>query len=251
MKETVYNANFYEDLKSTSRKAAKFVVPYVTELFSPKSVLDVGCGQAEWLNIFTKCGIEDVCGMDGEYVRIDELLISKDKFLSKNLENPIDLERKFDLVMSLEVAEHLSESAANQFIDTLTKHGDLIMFSAAVPGQIGTFHINEQWQNYWIEKFKAKGYNHYDLIRTKFWDNPHVAWWYRQNTFIFMNSNAENKYKGRFDKFQGVIKPKVHPEFKLFLDGKLSFINKLLSNPIFVIESSFNKLRYKLSEPKL
>lgn len=244
-----YNQDFYEDLKSTSGTAAKFVVPYIVETFSPKSVLDVGCGLGEWLFHFKRQGIDDIRGVDGDYVKKSELKIPAEKFTSRNLESIFSEDRKFDLVMSLEVAEHLSESSAEQFVDTITSHGDLILFSAAVPGQIGTYHINEQWQQYWIDKFNQRGYRHYDLIRNKFWDNPHVAWWYKQNAFIFMNESAEKKYSSllaSIKPYQGFIKPKTHPEFDYFLNGKTSVISKLLFNPGFLIENFINKIKYRL-----
>jgi 2-polyprenyl-3-methyl-5-hydroxy-6-metoxy-1,4-benzoquinol methylase len=62
---------------------------------------------------------------------------------------PLDLEKEFDLVVSLEVAEHLPASAADQFVNTLVKHGKKILFSAAIPGQGGQDHLNEQWPDYW------------------------------------------------------------------------------------------------------
>ena len=247
--ENTYNQDFYEDLKSTSATAAKYVTPYIIETFSPKSILDVGCGLGEWLRHFYLQGIEDIRGVDGEYVKETELKIPKKNFTSRNLELSFSENRKFDLVMSLEVAEHLSEKAAEQFVETLTVHGDLILFSAAVPGQIGTYHINEQWQEYWIEKFNKRGYKHYDLIRTKFWNNPHVAWWYKQNAFIFMNDNAEKKYASIITKIkplQGIIKPKVHPEFDYLLNGKTNIISKLLFNPFFLIGNFINKIKYRL-----
>jgi SAM-dependent methyltransferase len=243
-----YNQAFYEDLKSTSGTAARFVTPCIIKMFRPQSVLDVGCGLGEWLFHFHHQGIKDIKGVDGDYVKPEELKIPREKFTPRNLEGPFSENRKFDLVMSLEVAEHLSADAAEQFIDTLTKHGDLILFSAAVPGQVGTYHINEQWQSYWIEKFERRGYKTYDLIRPRFWNNPHVAWWYKQNAFIFMNAQAEDKHKSimpQISSYVGVKMPKVHPEFDFFLKGKTNFIGKLFYNPGFLITNFLNKIRYK------
>ncbi len=89
------------------------------------------------------------------------------------------------MVISFEVAEHLPESAANTFVDTLVKHGDLIVFSAAIPGQTGQNHLNEQWQSYWADKFAMKGYKAYDIVRPVFWSNESVDVWYRQNMIVY------------------------------------------------------------------
>jgi len=251
MTETVYNKDFYNDLKSTSGTAAKHVVPFIIQTFNPTSVLDVGCGLGEWLHVFQKNGVSDIIGRDGDYVNTHALKIPAHLFRPGNLENSIHEDRTFDLVMSLEVAEHLSEASSETFIDNLTRHGDLIFFSAAVPGQIGTNHINEQWQSYWIEKFNRRGYKNFDIIRTQFWNNPHVAWWYRQNAFIFMNKNAENKYADRIKHLkhlEGIHKPIMHPEFELFISGKTSFFSKLSANPVFMVTNFLNKIRYRISE---
>lgn len=243
-----YNQDFYEDLKSTSGTAAKFVVPWVMQTFKPKSVLDVGCGLGEWLNHFKKAGLVDIKGVDGDYVKVSELKIPAEKFTPRNLEQGFEEGRKFDLVMSLEVAEHLSESAAERFVDTLTHHGDLILFSAAVPGQVGTYHINEQWQEYWITKFNARGYKHFDLVRTRFWNNPHVAWWYKQNAFIFMNERAQEHYQDQVKNWgglQGMIKPRIHPEFEYFLKGKNTILDKIFYNPGFLVQNFVHKVLYR------
>ena len=95
------------------------------------------------------------------------------KFIeTQDLENNIQIESKFDLAITLEVAEHLSEIRADSFIDDLCALSDLILFSAAIPDQGGRHHINEQWQSYWEPKrFKQRGYHVYDIVRWKIWSS--------------------------------------------------------------------------------
>ncbi|NJK83678.1 MAG: hypothetical protein HC912_07540 [Saprospiraceae bacterium] len=102
----------------------------------------------------------------------------------------IELSRVFDLVLSLEVAEHLAETSADIFIENLVKHGNTILFSAAIPGQGGLRHLNEQYPSYWLKKFKQHGYEFYDLIRPKVWHQQGIRFWYRQNTFIVANQQS-------------------------------------------------------------
>ena len=45
-----------------------------------------------------------------------------------------------------------------QLVATITKHGDAVLFSAAIPGQGGQDHLNEQWPEYWQKKFEVNGY---------------------------------------------------------------------------------------------
>jgi SAM-dependent methyltransferase len=167
------------------------VVPLLIQKFNPKSVIDIGCGLGDWLNIFQQNGVENILGVDGSWVNKSDLYIDKRLFQETDLAQSFRLDRKFDLAMSLEVAEHLPESAADTFIDTLTNLSDKIIFSAAIPNQGGQNHINEQWHSYWIEKFESRGFHCHDIIRPLIWENEKIAWWYRQNVFFFSKNSSE------------------------------------------------------------
>lgn len=170
-------------------KAAEVIVPIVMRLAHPKSVLDIGCGIGTWLKIFNEAGVGDFFGVDGEDLAQDALQISETNFSVCDLTRPLDLEKEFDLVVSLEVAEHLPEFAAEQFVATLIKHSKLVLFSAAIPGQGGQNHLNEQWPDYWQEKFWKHKYKYYDLIRPEVWNDERVDVWYRQNMFLVCHEN--------------------------------------------------------------
>ena len=94
-----------------------------------------------------------------------------------NLQNPFQINRRFDLVMTLEVAEHLPDTAAANFVESLTQLGPVILFSAAVPFQGGTGHVNEKWPDYWANLFSKHAYVPIDCIREKVWNNPDVQIW--------------------------------------------------------------------------
>jgi len=179
-----YKSDFYDAVRTTSDPSAKVVVPLIMQLVQPKTVADVGCGSGAWLNHFQKLGCK-ILGFDGPWVEESQLLISKDDFIRVNLESGIEWNETFDLVISLEVAEHLPENAADVFVASLCKMAPVIFFSAAIPGQGGTNHLNEQWQSYWIEKFKERGFECYDAIRPRIWHLNEVAVHYCQNCFIF------------------------------------------------------------------
>jgi len=120
---------------------------------------------------------------------MSKLYISRDKFKIGDLESGFDLKRKFDLILCLEVAEHLDENAANRFIKSLTDHGDIIIFSAALPGQGGDNHLNEKPFSYWQKKFEQYGYFFADVFRERFWNNENIDWWYKQNMFLVVNKS--------------------------------------------------------------
>ncbi|MDR3292467.1 MAG: class I SAM-dependent methyltransferase, partial [Methanobrevibacter sp.] len=159
-----YNDNFYEIHEKGSLKSSKEILPLIMNLIEPNTVIDVGCGVGTWLSTFESLGVKKILGIDGDHVNREKLYINKDNFLVANLENIHGIREKdnqinkFDLAMSLEVAEHLSENVAHDFIEYLTSKSDIVLFSAAVPGQGGTHHINEQWPEYWIKIFKENGF---------------------------------------------------------------------------------------------
>ena len=160
------------------------VVPRVLELVKPRSILDVGCGTGTWLKIFDEFGITDYVGIDGVPIDDQRLKIPVEKFMIRDLRKTFSLQRKFDLILSLEVAEHIAEEYADQYIESLVTHGDVILFSAAIPGQGGQHHVNEQWPAFWQKKFERHGFYYHDLIRPEIWNQKGVQWWYRQNIFL-------------------------------------------------------------------
>jgi len=219
-----------EEVHNTS--AAEIVVPLIMKTLHPVSVLDVGCGIGTWLSVFKKNNVRVIKGIDGDY--IDKNLLAKymdeQDFVPVDLSSSFNLNRKFDLVVSLEVAEHLPESSANVFVESLTRHGENILFSAAIPFQDGQNHLNEQWQSYWVEKFESRGYEVYDWLRPLIWQNEGIEMWYRQNVLFFS--------KNKWPLAQPMIQDLVLPHFwnhrnKRFLhfknqterikDGKVGF----------------------------
>jgi SAM-dependent methyltransferase len=180
-----YNDKFYKFRQEASISSAREVIPIILDLIKPKSVIDVGCGVGTWLTVFRELGIEDFMGVDGDWVDRNMLMIPPENFLSFDLSGPLKLKTQFDLVVSLEVAEHLPEECARDFVESLTALGDVVLFSAAIPFQIGKHHINLQWQTYWTEIFKEKDYLAIDAIRKRIWQNDKVEYWYAQNILIF------------------------------------------------------------------
>jgi SAM-dependent methyltransferase len=151
------------------------------------TVCDVGCGAGTWLKAALEAGATDVLGVDGEYAR-PSLLIPVDKFQGRDLRERIVLPRAFDLVISLEVAEHLPRERSASFVEDLTRLAPAVLFSAAIPYQGGTAHINERWQSFWAAEFVRYGFVLHDVIRPAIWDNADVELWYRQNTMLFLSS---------------------------------------------------------------
>ena len=163
----VYSQEFFDYIDQGARASAKRLISVAQPWLRPESVVDFGSGRGVWLDEWRKAGVSDVCGLDGDYVDRAHLAIPKECFRAVDLTVPQDLGRRFDLAQSLEVGEHLPETAADTLVDGLVKHADLIIFSAAVKGQGGEFHINEQPLSYWQGKFEDRGYAAFDCLRPK------------------------------------------------------------------------------------
>lgn len=189
-----YRSSFFDAIREGAKRSAERVAPLVVEQLQPRSVLDVGCGQGIWLEAFQNQGVSEVVGMDGAYVSLADLAISPDDFVPANLEQEFDLARQFDLVLSLEVAEHLDVECAERFVQSLVRHSSCILFSAAIPHQGGTSHVNEQWPSYWAGIFAKHGFEPWDLLRPSFWDDDEVEYWYSQNMILFVKEGDESRY---------------------------------------------------------
>jgi SAM-dependent methyltransferase len=171
----------------------KVILPLVFKFVKPNSIIDVGCGIGTWLNVAKSLGVEYTLGVDGDYV--DKYLLSKyislSDFKSADLSNPFNIEFRFDLCICLEVAEHLPEKSSINLIKTLVDSADVILFSAAIPGQGGQNHLNEQWPNYWASIFKRYNYFFLDIIRPLIWENNEIEYWYKQNIFLVVKEGSE------------------------------------------------------------
>lgn len=190
----LYSKEFYELQSSDSYKSAKVVLDeafnLIRNITKVSSVIDYGCGIGAWLAAAKELGVKEVLGLDGAYVDKNQLMIDQSNFLPADLSKPSSipsLKRKYDLAISLEVAEHLSIENAETFIERLTESSDIVLFSAAIPYQGGHGHVNENWVEYWSNKFTQKGFRALDILRPKIWTNIDVCWWYRQNCIIYVS----------------------------------------------------------------
>jgi len=192
--KTTYRPDFYNQMDKNSQMSVQVILDVLFKTVpSPKSVIDVGAGVGSWVKALTMHGCKRVIAVEGEWVKNAHLQVPLDVYHLHNLEKPLRMAEKFDLAISLEVAEHLSERRALSFIEDLTLLADIVLFSAAIPGQGGTRHINEQWQQYWVDLFRERRFECFDIIRPHIWDDDRVRFEYRQNMLVFVRQNvAEN-----------------------------------------------------------
>jgi SAM-dependent methyltransferase len=192
---TQYDQEFFANQAEGSLRSARPIVSKYIEIFGlPERVIDVGCGVGAWLEAFGEHGSERLVGVDG----IDQSVFPKSRFdiqlIQADLSSPLEIEESFDLAICLEVAEHLFENRAESLVRDLTALAPKVLFSAAIPGQGGTHHVNEQWASYWCSLFLKHGYVAQDSLRPIFWWDQRVEWWYRQNILVF--EETQNPPKG-------------------------------------------------------
>jgi SAM-dependent methyltransferase len=218
--QSSYTRDFYQLIGEGTRSSAREIIPLLLDLLQPilpKSVVDVGCGTGSWLAAFHKLGIADCLGIDGDYVDRTILQIPLNQFQSADLKQPLQINRKFDLAISLEVAEHLPAICAENFVNSLTQLAPVILFSAAIPFQGGVEHVNEQWPQYWVYYFQKNGYAVIDCLRKKIWNNDKVEPWYAQNILIFVKQEYLSGYPRLVNEYQNtdlnqlaIVHPKIY-----------------------------------------
>lgn len=187
-----YDDHFYENQVDSSYMSAKIYLRHLWKYMTPQSVLDVGCGRGSWLKACHELGSIALTGLDGSWNSQEKMIDDSIVFKPIDLNRPFDLPTRVDLAISLEVAEHLEASSAASLVDSLTRCADVVMFGAACIGQGGTSHINERPASYWAHLFLNHDYAVFDLFRPYLWDNQNIAFWYRQNTFLYVNKNSES-----------------------------------------------------------
>lgn len=163
--------------------APREIVKEILKHFSPLSVIDLWCWLWTFVKVFQENGV-NALGIDGTWVNKKDLFIDEKYFEERDLEKEQDFWKKFDLAISFEVAEHLSESAAESFVKTIISASDCVLFAAALPLQGGQNHINEQSPIYWERLFNKYGYEFHDVFRHIFWNNDKIFRWYKQNMFL-------------------------------------------------------------------
>ena len=204
-----YSIYSYQRNKDRSEEV---ILSLVMEKFNVMSMVDFGCATGRWCKEAKSLGVTDVLGIDGEYVDQSALVIDKTEFMSADLGTCIELPQKYDLAVSLEVAEHLPEEQSDIFVENIVQAADIILFSAAIPGQGGDFHVNEQPLSYWQKKFEKHGYYLYDCLRPIIWNNDNVMPMYKQNCVVFLK-DFENNNVNQYERIVDMVHPEMFSAF--------------------------------------
>jgi SAM-dependent methyltransferase len=211
------NASYYEWMKVGSRRSAQAVVPFLVQLLEPRSVVDAGCGTGSWLRVFRENGTEDVLGVEAAPIDGSVLEIAPDELRIASVVEDLELGRRFDLALCLEVAHYHPPDAAPKLVRNLCALAPAVLFSAAIPGQGGAGakdRPGQQWPDAWAALFEAHSYVCIDCVRPRIWDDDEVEVWYAQNTLLFAERTlveSRPALAAELDRARGRPLSVVHP----------------------------------------
>jgi SAM-dependent methyltransferase len=181
--DDIYDAAYYAKfVEPTTKMSAKPMAQSIVTDLAPRSVVDVGCGTGVLLEELRGHQV-DVFGLelaDAAIAFCRKRGLTVQKF---DIEKDSPPDRRADVVISTEVAEHLPEHCADRFVDLLTGLADVVVLTAATPSAGATDHVNEQPNEYWIRKFAARGRYFDEQLSMRWrsqWEAAGVAycfWW--------------------------------------------------------------------------
>jgi 2-polyprenyl-3-methyl-5-hydroxy-6-metoxy-1,4-benzoquinol methylase len=202
-----YPQRFFEDNLEDSRPMAEYLAPRIIKALNIKSVIDLGCATGHWVDAIDRTGAK-VLGVEGGERAKSMLVCDPKKVIFADLRDPLPLEGNYELVLSLEVAEHIEHKFVDKYLENIDRFNPkLIMMTAATPGQGGEFHVNEQNEDYWNSQFHQLGYKRIPKVEqlvarmvedAKNLENPptamrnplsphgvHIPFWMPKNLLVF------------------------------------------------------------------
>jgi hypothetical protein len=190
----IYAHDFYDEQHAGSVASARRILSILRERYDFDTVCDFGTGIGTWLKAAHELGKVALAGFDGPWAMQHPARFTEAAFFPVDLNDEIAVTDRFDLVISVEVAEHLDPERGPGFVRDLCRAGDVVLFGAALPRQPGDGHVNCRPHAYWIDLFRQQGYACLDLFRPRVWHDPAVEPWYAQNCFLFVSATQKARF---------------------------------------------------------
>lgn len=238
--KSIYDQSFYDQQMYRSKEAADLMLGYLFDHIGvPESMIDIGCGAGGYLQAAETHGVAQLRGVEGEWISRISTLVPQELIMKVDLATETGLRTisnsgRYELAICLEVAEHLPSSSAKSLISTMSALADIVLFGAAIPGQGGRNHINEQYQSYWVNLFKDEGFDAFDIIRPHFWNCERISEDKRQNPILFIRKTADAHRQLLNSDRRDLMADIVHP---IVFDRVLKQLNELRSSPSGLIKN--------------
>jgi len=204
-----YSDNFYKSVSVRAEETADQVIKILYNFIEQmKSIKDIGCGSGTWLKKFNEIGqFQKIFGFDliGAIEKDVRSLDEKIVFEAIDFENIVEnIFPKTDLSLFLEVAEHLTENTAKKIIKFICETSNMVIFSAAIPGQGGYNHMNEQLMSYWVKQIEINQFIVFDSFREEMNKHQNLPFYYRNNIVLAISREYYEQHQGNInsiDKF--------------------------------------------------
>ena len=168
-----YNSYFFNDFyeengggnyKNKENWAGFFssIADKIIEIFAPKTVLDAGCAMGYLVEALRDRGVE-AYGFDISDYAISNAADSIKPYLAVHSiteKLPENFPEHFDLIVTIEVMEHLFSEA----IRNLCSYSDTIIFTSTPDDIEDRTHCNVRLQEHWCREFAKNSFYH-DLLQ--------------------------------------------------------------------------------------
>jgi hypothetical protein len=202
--------------RASAAASSAIALPLILDLVPDvRSVVHLGCGTGEWLAEAQRLGISDVRGIEGPWEDLEDLAVESSYIDRIDYTEPFVVDRRYDLALSIEMAEHLPQERAESLVVDLCRLAPVIAFAAAIPFQGGAGHINEQWPDYWERLFAGSGYVMVDALRSQMWRVPGGPGYIAQNLLLAVDESRLDSYPTLSEERRrnsGSVLALVHPD---------------------------------------
>ncbi len=167
----IYNAEYYKEYDVGCGKVdysdSEYTKGFLTQIaqkiaddLHPRTVLDAGCAMGHLVAALRDLGVEaygvDISKYAISKVREDIRPFCKVGSLTEPL--PAGLPDRYDLVVTVEVLEHLYEDEGRQAIRNICKLTDEVLFTSTPDDFTEPTHVNVQQREYWCRVFFENGF---------------------------------------------------------------------------------------------
>jgi 2-polyprenyl-3-methyl-5-hydroxy-6-metoxy-1,4-benzoquinol methylase len=179
-----YNGIWSLEIAARRHKCDLMLAAIIGMTFSPKSTADIGCGNGQYCAILKAYGWKDVVGYEGTK-NVTSLGYYND-IRYVDLTQKLLVANPYDLVLCLEVGEHIPPQHEQIFLDNLCKFAsnDMVLSWAPHDQYSASGHVNCQKKEYIISEVEKRGFK-FNSSKTNFIMEYASFPWFRRNLMVF------------------------------------------------------------------